>query len=95
MARDGGQSGPAERETGRPVRHFAYPYGTRLDHGAREIRLAATLGFCTAVTTTPGNLMRGHAAARHRLPRHGIGPDDGPAALRLKLAGIRNPLRRS
>jgi len=83
-----------EHETGRPVCHFAYPYGTELTVSAREFRLAASLGFRTAVTTTPGNLMRRHSATRHRLPRHGIGPADGPAALRLKLAGLRNPLRR-
>jgi peptidoglycan/xylan/chitin deacetylase (PgdA/CDA1 family) len=84
-----------ERETGRVVRHFAYPYGTATTTGAREIRLAGALGFRTAVTTVPGNLMRRHATARHGWPRHGIGPGDGPAALRLKLAGIRNPLRPS
>jgi len=83
-----------QRETGRPVHHFAYPYGTRLTVSARDIRLAASLGFRTAVTTTPGNLMRRYSAAPHRLPRHGIGPADGPAALRLKLAGLHNPLRR-
>lgn len=82
-----------ERETGRAVRHFAYPYGRRDTIGARDIRLAAALGFRTAVTTKPGNLMRRHAAARYQLPRHGIGPADGPAAVRLKLAGVRNPLR--
>lgn len=80
-----------ERETGRRVRHFAYPYGTPRTMGAREIRMAAALGFRTAVTTTPGNLMR-RGASPHNWPRHGIGPGDGPAALRLKLAGIRNPL---
>jgi peptidoglycan/xylan/chitin deacetylase (PgdA/CDA1 family) len=82
-----------EHETGRPVRHFAYPYGTRTTIGRREIQLAAALGFRTAVTSMPGNLMRRHRAAQHEWPRHGIGPADGPASLRLKLAGIRNPLK--
>jgi peptidoglycan/xylan/chitin deacetylase (PgdA/CDA1 family) len=83
-----------EREIGRPVRHFAYPYGSRTTMGVREVRFAAQLGFRTAVTTLPGNLRRGDVAARHRWPRHGIGPHDGPTALRLKLAGLRNPLWR-
>lgn len=78
-------------ETGRAVRHFAYPYGIAGTVGARETRLAATLGFASAVTTTPGNLRRRHATARHLWPRHGIGPADGPDALRLKLAGIVKP----
>jgi len=80
-----------ERETGRRVDHFAYPYGTPSTMGTREIRMASALGFRTAVTTAPGNLMR-RGTPPHNWPRHGIGPGDGAAALRLKLAGIRNPL---
>jgi peptidoglycan/xylan/chitin deacetylase (PgdA/CDA1 family) len=80
-----------ERETGREVRHLAYPYGTPSTTAAREARLAAELGFRTAVTTEPGNLTR-RVASPHRWPRHGVGPGDGTAALRLKLAGISNPL---
>jgi peptidoglycan/xylan/chitin deacetylase (PgdA/CDA1 family) len=82
------------RETGREIRHFAYPYGSGDTVGARELRLAAELGFASAVATTPGNLFRHHAEAPHCWPRHGIGPDDGPAALHLKLAGIVRPNRR-
>ncbi len=81
------------QETGREIRHFAYPYGTGDTVGARELRLAAELGFATAVSTTPGNLFQRHAHAPHCWPRHGIGPDDGPAALHLKLAGIVRPNR--
>ena len=81
------------QETGREIRHFAYPYGTADTVGARELRLAAALGFATAVSTSPGNLFPGHAKSRHFWPRHGIGPDDGPAALHLKLAGITRPQR--
>lgn len=81
-----------EAETGRQIRHFAFPYGTPATVGPRDMHLAADLGFRTAVTTTPGNLTR-HGSP-HRWPRHGIGPGDGPAALRLKLAGVSNPLRR-
>lgn len=80
-------------ETGRQVRHFAYPYGTGDTVGARELRLAAELGFGSAVSTNPGNLFRRHAEARHSWPRHGIGPADGPAALHLKLAGVVKPYR--
>mgnify|MGYP001275464003 CR=1 FL=1 len=82
-----------EQETGRAVRHLAYPYGTPDTTGAREFALAAELGFRTAVTTLPGNLFARHAADSMAWPRHGIGPADGAAALRLKLAGLANPLR--
>lgn len=81
-----------ERETGRPVRHLAYPYGVPGTTGPREHALAADLGFRTAVTTLPGSLGTRHAASPHAWPRHGIGPADGAAALRLKLAGVTNPL---
>ena len=76
-----------EAETGRRVVHFAYPFGTPAAVGTREVRLAADCGFATAVATDPGNLFAGHLRQPHDLPRHGIGPLDGPAALRLKLAG--------
>lgn len=86
-----------ERETGRPVRHLAFPFGTPDAAGARESRLAAELGFRTAATTAPGNLSASRHGAReaHAWPRHGLGPGDGPDALRLKLAGARNPFRRA
>lgn len=82
-----------ERETERRVRHLAYPYGVPGTAGAREFALAEQAGFATAVTTLPGNLLSRHAAERHAWPRHGLGPADGVAALRLKLAGLANPLR--
>lgn len=81
-----------ERETGREVRHLAYPYGVPGTIGSREARIAAELGFRSAVTTAPGNLAERHRATPHMLPRHGVGPADGASALRLKLAGLRNPL---
>lgn len=82
-----------EAETGRAVRHLAFPYGSPGTAGVREARIAAALGFRTAVTTVPGSLARRHVQAQHAWPRHGMGPADGPAALRLRLAGISNPLR--
>ncbi len=80
-----------EAETGRAVRHFAYPYGTAATTGARERQLAAQAGFRTAVTTAPGNLSARHARDAMAWPRHGVGPADDAAALRLKLDGLRNP----
>ena len=37
--------------TGRPVAHFAYPFGGRKEAGAREFALLKSLGLRTAVTT--------------------------------------------
>lgn len=74
-------------ETGRPIRHFAYPFGTDGTIGRREVELAAAAGFRSAVTGVPGNLGRLALEGRHAWPRHGIGPDDDRSSLVLKLAG--------
>ncbi len=39
-----------EERIGRPVRHFAYPFGDKGAAASREFALAAELGFATAVT---------------------------------------------
>jgi peptidoglycan/xylan/chitin deacetylase (PgdA/CDA1 family) len=57
------------RALGRPVWHFAYPYGGPDLVGKREFRLAAEVGYRTAVTTRPGVLFPEHAAHLMALPR--------------------------
>jgi peptidoglycan/xylan/chitin deacetylase (PgdA/CDA1 family) len=52
----------------RPV-HFSYPVGDKTSAGAREFRVAAELGFKTAVTTRPGVLFPEHVAHMTALPR--------------------------
>ncbi len=54
---------------GRPVDHLAYPYGGRDIVGAREFRLAAEIGYKTAVTTRPGVLFPEHREQLMALPR--------------------------
>ena len=54
---------------GRPVGHLAYPYGGPDLVGKREFRIAAELGYKTAVTTRPGVLFPEHAAHLMALPR--------------------------
>lgn len=58
-----------EREIGRPVRHFAYPFGRARDAAQREEAIAAELGFLSAVTTRIGNLQAGHRDHLLMLPR--------------------------
>jgi peptidoglycan/xylan/chitin deacetylase (PgdA/CDA1 family) len=81
-----------EAETGRAIRHFAYPFGTRAAVGPREVRLAEAVGYSSAVTAIPGNLFARHMSQIHTWPRHGVGPADGPDALHLKLAGVSRTL---
>ncbi|WFU40624.1 polysaccharide deacetylase family protein [Bradyrhizobium sp. CB82] len=58
-----------EHALGRPVQHFAYPYGDRHAAGEREFALAGASGFKTAVTTRPGMLFAENAGHSTALPR--------------------------
>jgi peptidoglycan/xylan/chitin deacetylase (PgdA/CDA1 family) len=54
---------------GKPVLHLAYPYGGADLVGKREFRLAAEVGYKTAVTTRLGVLFPEHAQHLMALPR--------------------------
>ena len=58
-----------EAALGKAPDHFAYPYGDPTSAGPREFRIAAELGFKTAVTTRPGVLFADHADHLTALPR--------------------------
>jgi len=58
-----------EAALGKKPEHFSYPVGDRTSAGPREFRIAAELGFKTAVTTRPGVLFPEHAAHMTALPR--------------------------
>jgi peptidoglycan/xylan/chitin deacetylase (PgdA/CDA1 family) len=49
--------------------HLSYPIGDSTSAGPREFRIAAELGFKTAVTTRPGVLFPEHGAHLTALPR--------------------------
>ena len=49
--------------------HIAYPVGDPTSAGPREFRIAAELGFKTAVTTRPGVLFKAHGEHLTALPR--------------------------
>lgn len=58
-----------EAALGKRPEHFAYPVGDPTSAGQREFKIAADLGFKTAVTTRPGVIFREHANHLLALPR--------------------------
>ena len=58
-----------EAALGQRPQHLAYPVGDPTSAGPREFRIAAELGFKTAVTTRPGVLFKAHADYLTALPR--------------------------
>ena len=61
-----------EQETGRPVRHFAFPYGSKEEAGEREFAAAAGAGYRTCVTTRSANIFASHRDHLACLPRNPI-----------------------
>jgi peptidoglycan/xylan/chitin deacetylase (PgdA/CDA1 family) len=58
-----------EAALGKRPEHLAYPVGDPTSAGQREFRIAAELGFKTAVTTRPGVLFKAHRDHLMALPR--------------------------
>ena len=69
-----------EDELGRPVRHFAYPYGK---HDQRVVDAVREAGYVTACTTVRGAVREG--ADPFLLPRLTIGKRMGMARFLLRL----------
>jgi peptidoglycan/xylan/chitin deacetylase (PgdA/CDA1 family) len=89
-----------EGKLGRPVRHFAYPFGDVRAAGPREYAIAAESGFDTAVTTRPSVLTAEHRKQLTALPRITVsGEFQRERDLDVLLSGaataIWNGLRRS
>ena len=64
-----------EAALGKRPEHLAYPVGDPTSAGPREFRIAAELGFKTAVTTRPGVLFKAHRDHLTALPRISVNGD--------------------
>lgn len=74
---------------GRRPAHFAYPYGDPDSAGAREFRIAAGLGFKSAVTTRKGLIHGEHRGHMTALPRISLNGDyQSRRYLDLFLTGV-------
>ena len=77
-----------ERETGKPCRHFSYPYGDEGSAGPREFAIAKELGLKTAVTTRKGLIHPRHAHELTALPRVSLNGDyQKPRYVKVLLSG--------
>lgn len=63
-----------EARIGKPVEHFAFPFGTFNEAGIREFKIAEELGFKTSTTTRCGNIFPSHSIYTNCLPRISPGP---------------------
>jgi peptidoglycan/xylan/chitin deacetylase (PgdA/CDA1 family) len=77
-----------QETTGKPVKHFAYPFGHPSACGAREEAIARFVGYRTAVTTRHGAMFSEHIQHLHALPRVHLDCDDTPSTLRCKIDGV-------
>jgi peptidoglycan/xylan/chitin deacetylase (PgdA/CDA1 family) len=80
-----------EARIGKPVEHFAYPYGGRQAAGMREFEIVKHSGFKTATTTRNGNIFSSHANHPECLPRipvHAAGVGNNIQHLDLWVDGL-------
>ncbi|MEP4033183.1 polysaccharide deacetylase family protein [Roseibium polysiphoniae] len=73
----------------RPMRYFAYPYGSEGACGQREADIAKAVGFKASFTTRPGHIFSEHQENLQLLPRIDVGyAPQSSAALASRLSGL-------
>src|SRR5262249_42601370 len=78
-----------ERETGKPCRHFSFPYGDARSAGPREFAIARELGLKTAVTGCKGLIHARHGSELTALPRVSLNGDyQNPSYVKSLLSAV-------
>ena len=76
--------------------HLSYPLGDPTSAGPREFRIAAELGFKTAVTTRPGVIFKSHRERLTALPRIPVnGEFQSHRCLKVLISGAATAMRDS
>ncbi len=82
-----------EAALGKRPEHLAYPVGDPTSAGPREFKIAAELGYKTAVTTRPGAIFKAHADHLMALPRISLnGEFQRPRYARVLASGTATAL---
>jgi peptidoglycan/xylan/chitin deacetylase (PgdA/CDA1 family) len=82
-----------EAALGKRPQHLSYPVGDPTSAGPREFRVAAELGFKTAVTTRPGVVFRSHREHLTALPRISVnGEFQSQRYLKVLMSGAATAL---
>ena len=79
-----------ENKIGKPVEHFAYPYGGFEDAHIREYKAAEALDYKTAVLNYPGNVFPEHRKSTMAIPRYPLGNSTTKQKLDFYLNGIQH-----
>jgi peptidoglycan/xylan/chitin deacetylase (PgdA/CDA1 family) len=79
-----------ECKIGKPICHFAYPYGTKNEINLREVSALKMMPeVSTSVTTRLGNIFTAHKNHLHSLPRiQVLGTEQNISILELYLSGV-------
>lgn len=82
-----------EKQLGKKVEHFSYPYGSGNEAGSREFDIVKKCGFKTAITTRNANIFRGHRDHLECLPRLDFGERMSGRQLKFMLSGLTQCLK--
>jgi peptidoglycan/xylan/chitin deacetylase (PgdA/CDA1 family) len=79
-----------EKQVGKKIEHFAYPYGSLDDANDREFNFIKSLGFKTATLNHPGNVFSSSLSNRFFLPRYALGNNTTIEKLEYYFNGIQH-----
>jgi peptidoglycan/xylan/chitin deacetylase (PgdA/CDA1 family) len=73
---------------GKPIEHFAYPYGSLQECSVREFELVKNAGFKTGVTFMPGNIQANNSI--YSLPRYAGGDYVSEQEVNYLINGVKH-----